>query len=110
MVVHTATGFIDTFGISLSAFPVGEVQSPILAKAIEFATYHHMAESGPEESVTEWIKQFIDVDQSTLFHLILAGNLLGHKVLLDATCKAVADMIKGKTPEEIRVRPERLVS
>lgn len=42
------------------------------------------------------------VDQGTLFELILAANYLDIRSLLDVTCKTVANMIKGKTPDEIR--------
>ena len=37
------------------------------------------------------------------FFLIQAANFLEIKDLLDLTCKTVANMIKGKSPEEIRV-------
>ncbi|KAF3786111.1 SKP1-like protein 1A [Nymphaea thermarum] len=36
------------------------------------------------------------------FRLFQAANYLNIKNLLDLTCQTVADMIKGKTPEEIR--------
>ncbi|RYQ80728.1 hypothetical protein Ahy_Scaffold1g106941 isoform C [Arachis hypogaea] len=49
-----------------------------------------------------WDAEFVKVDQATLFDLILAANYLNIKSLLDLTCQTVADMIKGKTPEEIR--------
>jgi S-phase kinase-associated protein 1 len=44
----------------------------------------------------------LKVDQGTLFELILAANYLDIKGLLDVTCKTVANMIKGKSPEQIR--------
>ena len=37
-----------------------------------------------------------------LCFLFQAANYLNIKSLLDLTCQTVADMIKGKTPEEIR--------
>ena len=39
---------------------------------------------------------FAQVDQGTLFELILAANYLDIKGLLDVTCKTVANMIKGE--------------
>jgi S-phase kinase-associated protein 1 len=77
-------------------------ESPILSKVIEFATYQAHCAGVDSDEVNERNARLIDVDQGTLFHLILASNNMGIKLLLDLTCKAVADMIKGKTPEEIR--------
>ena len=52
--------------------------------------------------MAEWDATFVEVDQETLFELILAANYMDVKALLDLTCCKVASMIKGKTPEEIR--------
>lgn len=40
--------------------------------------------------------------QLTIFPLKQAANYLDIKALLDVGCKTVANMIKGKSPEEIR--------
>eukprot|EP01048_Picozoa_sp_COSAG05_P000318 COSAG05_NODE_8_length_40675_cov_148.837539_27_plen_167_part_00 len=87
-----------------TAIPLPNVESPILSKVIEYCTWHVKAEQDrtSKEVRDEWDQKFVDVDQGTLFHLILAANYLNIKSLLDLTCKTVADMIKGKTPEEIR--------
>lgn len=47
-------------------------------------------------------RQNIDVEALNLKTLLQAANYLDIKGLLDVTCKTVANMIKGKTPEEIR--------
>ena len=80
------------------------VDSLTLVKVIEYLKYHQQAEEEtiPEDEQTRWDKDYIKVDDETLFNTILAANYLDIKPLLDLTCKAVADEIKGKSPEEIR--------
>merc|ERR1711861_20730 len=101
----TVKNMVDDTGLD-APVPLPMVGSKILIKVIEYCKYHHKAEqeSLPEDEKTVWDKDFVKVDDETLFNLILAANYLDIKALLDLTCKTVADEIKGKTPEEIRVR------
>ncbi|KAL6209843.1 hypothetical protein ACLB2K_020782 [Fragaria x ananassa] len=92
-----------------NAIPLPNVKGPILARVIEYLKKHvadaeDNKESKKEDvvSLKEFDDEFLKVDQSVLFDLILAANYLNIKELLDLTCQAVADMIKGKTPEQIR--------
>ncbi|MCH82541.1 SKP1-like protein 1B-like [Trifolium medium] len=91
-----------------SGIPLPNVTGKIMAKVIEYCKKHVEVASPEEEKpkeddLKEWDSEFIKVDQATLYHLILAANYLNIKNLLDLTCQAVADMVKGKTPEEIRM-------
>ncbi|XP_056697389.1 SKP1-like protein 1A [Spinacia oleracea] len=91
-----------------NVIPVPNVTSAILVKVIEYCKKHVDASTatggggGGGDELKKWDAKFADVDQNTLFDLILAANYLDIKSLLDLTCQTVADMIKGKTPEEIR--------
>ena len=91
--------------------PLPDVNAAILRKVIEWSIHHKddpppAADEENREKRTEDIEpydqEFLKVDQGTLFELILAANYLDIKGLLDVTCKTVANMIKGKTPQEIR--------
>ncbi|KAF4375057.1 hypothetical protein CsatB_024274 [Cannabis sativa] len=89
-----------------NGIPLPNVTSKILAKVIEYCR-KHVDSPNPDERVADddlksWDAEFVKVDQATLFDLILSANYLNIKNLLDLTCQTVADMIKGKTPEEIR--------
>jgi S-phase kinase-associated protein 1 len=97
-------------GCADNGIPLPNVDSRTLSKVIEYCK-HHVAEAGASsaasdnnkgEEVKTWDAQFMEVDQATLFDLIMAANYLNIKGLLDLTCQTVANMIKGKTPEQIR--------
>jgi S-phase kinase-associated protein 1 len=105
---QTVKNMIEDTGTD-SAIPLPNVSSKILAKVIEYCRYHVESQKSsddkpaiPEDEIKQWDAEFVKVDQATLFDLILAANYLNIKNLLDLTCQTVADMIKGKTPEEIR--------
>ncbi|XP_072967792.1 SKP1-like protein 1B [Typha angustifolia] len=96
-----------------NSIPLPNVTSKILSKVIEYCKKHVDAAAASkasadesskaaDEELKQWDSEFVKVDQATLFDLILAANYLNIKGLLDLTCQTVADMIKGKTPEEIR--------
>ncbi|CAK9315994.1 unnamed protein product [Citrullus colocynthis] len=89
-----------------TVIPLPNVTSGILSKVIEYCKKHVETDDKDPQAVYEtlktWDAEFVKVDQNTLFDLILAANYLNIKSLLDLTCQTVADMIKGKTPEEIR--------
>ncbi|KAI5066572.1 hypothetical protein GOP47_0019196 [Adiantum capillus-veneris] len=100
--------------------PLSNVTGKILAKVIEYCKFHLKSSSSSssssassaadsksssglcEEDIKAFDADFVKVDQHTLFDLILAANYLNIQTLLDLTCQTVADMIKNKTPEEIR--------
>ncbi|CAI4057270.1 hypothetical protein SUVZ_02G4420 [Saccharomyces uvarum] len=90
--------------------PVPNVRSSVLQKVIEWAE-HHRDSNFPDEDdddsrksapVDSWDREFLKVDQEMLYEIILAANYLNIKPLLDAGCKVVAEMIRGRSPEEIR--------
>ena len=92
------------------AVPLPNVSTNILKKVIQWSTQHKDEPTPVDDENTQkrtddissWDLDFLKVDQGTLFELILAANYLDIKGLLDVTCKTVANMIKGKSPEEIR--------
>ncbi|XP_057411339.1 S-phase kinase-associated protein 1-like [Balaenoptera acutorostrata] len=91
--------------------PLPNVNAAILKEVVQGCTHPKDDPRPPEDDenkgkrtddIPVWDQESLKVDQGALFELILAANYLDIKGLLDVTCKTVANMIKGKTPEEIR--------
>ncbi|KAI5310821.1 hypothetical protein KEM55_000481 [Ascosphaera atra] len=103
---------LEDLGEQEEAVPISNVNETVLRKVIEWCEHHKndpvTSDNDDTESrrrttdIDEWDQKFMQVDQEMLFEIILAANYLDIKALLDVGCKTVANMIKGKSPEEIR--------
>ncbi|KAI1187221.1 E3 ubiquitin ligase complex SCF subunit scon-3 [Nemania serpens] len=99
-------------GVLDQVVPIPNVTESVLRKVIEWCEHHRNDPPSTNEDesdnrkkttdIEEWDQKFMQVDQEMLFEIILASNYLDIKPLLDVGCKTVANMIKGKSPEEIR--------
>ncbi|EFA85203.1 hypothetical protein PPL_02203 [Heterostelium album PN500] len=100
---------MEDIGDDTNAIPLPNVTGEILKRVIEWCEYH-IAHPKPDEKRDskeiyeyQWDKTFCNtIDHTTLFELVLAANYLDIKGLLDVTCKTVANMIRAKTPDEIK--------
>ncbi|KAG4302284.1 hypothetical protein PCANB_001560 [Pneumocystis canis] len=107
---------LEDVGESDMPIPLPNVTSNVLKKVLEWCEHHRsdpfpladddldlpIHRSKKSTEIDEWDQKFMQVDQEMLFEIILASNYLDIKPLLDVGCKTVANMIKNKTPEEIR--------
>jgi S-phase kinase-associated protein 1 len=112
----TIRNMLNDLGIEdpaeIDVVPIPNVRSEILRKVLEWSTYHkdepdpnEMADDYWEKMKTEihgWDVEFFQMEHSALLELVMAANYLDVRGLLDTACKAVANLMNGKTPEEIR--------
>ncbi|XP_002887052.2 SKP1-like protein 4 [Arabidopsis lyrata subsp. lyrata] len=97
-----------------NGIPLPSVIGGILAKVIECCKKHvetaaeangadkDFLGSTENKELKAWDADFVQVDQPILFDTILVANYLNNSGLLDLTCKTVDDMMREKTPEEMR--------
>ncbi|KAF2652134.1 S-phase kinase-associated protein-like protein 1 [Lophiostoma macrostomum CBS 122681] len=102
----------DLGGDNEEAIPIPNVNEAVMKKVLEWCEHHRKDPPASQDDdsdnrkkstdIEEWDQKFMQVDQEMLFEIILAANYLDIKALLDVGCKTVANMIKGKSPDEIR--------
>ncbi|KAJ1355557.1 Skp1- protein [Parelaphostrongylus tenuis] len=109
--INTMLERLDMDNETNDPIPIYNVSGRIMKKVLQWCTYHKDDPPSTDDSdnqekrtddISSWDVEFLKVDQATLFELILAANYLDIEGLLDVACKAVANMIRGKTSEEIR--------
>ena len=64
-----------------SVIPVPNVKSDTLARVIEYCKKHVESSESESEALKTWDSEFIDIDQNTLFLLILVRTPLFFKTL-----------------------------
>ena len=104
-------GLIEDGGTD-DEIPISQVNKAIMEKVLTFM--QRMTEHQPPEIekplsstdlsqvVEAWYADYVNVDQETLFEIVMAANYLDIKPLLELSCAKVASMIKGKDVKQIR--------
>lgn len=93
-----------------SIIPIHDVTKEVFEQIIVYCNHHlndpedkrTEKEKKRTDNISEWDKEFCSIDKESLFKIINAANYLDISGLLEITCKTIANMIKGKSPEEIR--------
>jgi len=99
--------------------PLPNISSNTLRKIIQWIKHHKDDPELPDEEeddyvrhrdgpkrtddIPQWDMDFLNVDQETLYQITTGAHYLKVKGLLNVCCKTIANMIKGKSPEELRV-------
>ncbi|KAG0195943.1 hypothetical protein BGX28_000336 [Mortierella sp. GBA30] len=117
---------INDIGDSDQPIYFSNISSTILQKVIDYCEHHrhdpleaeqedkdndkNKTKTKPKKvvhpsqsiQINNWDRCFMEVDQETLFEILLAAKFLEIEPLLELSLKSVANIIKGKSPEELR--------
>ncbi|KAJ4822066.1 hypothetical protein Tsubulata_030102 [Turnera subulata] len=79
--------------------------STVLSKVIEYCKKHSRSGSTKEaeKELEAWDAEFVKADDyAALMFLMMAANFLDIQGLMDLAAQTLANMMKGKSPEEVR--------
>lgn len=96
-IIQTGMGTSKNFAISLPQ----RVNPAILGLILDYCRFHQVPGRSNKERKT-YDEKFIRMDTKKLCELTSAADSLQLKPLVDLTSRALARIIEGKTPEEIR--------
>ncbi|XP_019870006.2 S-phase kinase-associated protein 1 [Aethina tumida] len=91
-----------------------QVSSPKLASIIDYMIHHKNDQPQPpqynengrkrSDDISKWDKDFMEMDDSTLFEIILIARELKLEDLVNLACKTIANIMKSLDTEGIRRR------
>ncbi|KAL2478751.1 SKP1-like protein 21 [Forsythia ovata] len=95
--IHSGTGSSKCYPISLPS----RVNPPMLSLILDYCRFHQVPGHSNKERKS-FDERFVRMDTKRLCELTSAADSLQLKPLVDLTSRALARVIEGKTPEEIR--------
>lgn len=96
-ILQSGTGSSKNYAISLPQ----QVNPAVLSLILDYCRFHQVPGRSNKERKS-FDEKFIRIDTKRLCELTSAADSLQLKPLVDLTSRALARMIEGKTPEEIR--------
>ncbi|XP_057952821.1 SKP1-like protein 21 isoform X3 [Malania oleifera] len=96
-ILQTGMGSSKNYAISLPQ----RVNAAILGLILDYCRFHQVPGRSNKERKS-FDEKFVRMDTKRLFELTSAANSLQLKPLVDLTSRALARIIEGKSPEEIR--------
>ncbi|CAH9069876.1 unnamed protein product [Cuscuta europaea] len=96
-VIQSGMGSSKNYAITLPQ----RVNPAILGLILDYCRFHQLPGRSNKERKT-YDEKFIRLDTNKLCELASAADSLQLRPLVDLTCRALARMIEGKSPEEIR--------
>jgi S-phase kinase-associated protein 1 len=85
-----------------TTIPLPLVSNNILEKVIQYCRQHVL--HAPHHVNSMWDLEFLQTldDHETFLKLVQEAHYLCIKNIMDLTCQAIVEMIRAKTPEQIR--------
>ncbi|KAJ4848363.1 SKP1-like protein 13 [Turnera subulata] len=86
------------------SIPLPNVTGRVLSEVIQYCKKHSSSDDKEEKELEAWDAEFVKAadDHVALTDLMMAANFLDIKGLLDLVAQTLANMITGKSPEEVR--------
>lgn len=74
---------------------------------MEYCTFHSKDDDNDTPNTAAekaaFDAQFVEMDRATAITVLLAANYMDVRGMVKLMCKAIADTIRGKTPEQVRL-------
>jgi S-phase kinase-associated protein 1 len=94
---------LEDAGLDTAVVPLSAVSSAAFAKVAEFCQHHAGADADAGQQTAAWDEAFVAaLTLEQMYELVNAANFLNMPHVMDLIAKRFAEMMRGKSVEEIR--------